>query len=86
MTSSPCPIPRALSDNRRASVPELHEIAYLASLPKAPNNYHPINNYENAFERRNWVIDRMFKNGFINKRKLTFKAKPINTYKRTNNI
>ena len=28
MTSSPCPIPRALSDNRRASVPELHEIAY----------------------------------------------------------
>jgi len=41
------------------------EIAYLASLPKAPNNYHPFRQRERAIERRNWVIDRMAEAGFI---------------------
>ena len=31
------------------------EAAYLASLPKAPNNYHPFRQRERAIERRNWV-------------------------------
>ncbi|MAP24387.1 MAG: penicillin-binding protein [Rickettsiales bacterium] len=35
------------------------ETAYLASLPKAPNNYHPIRNKQAAIARRNWVISRM---------------------------
>ncbi len=35
------------------------EAAYLAALPKAPNNYHPINRYEDAISRRDWVISRM---------------------------
>ena len=35
------------------------ETAYLASLPKAPNNYHPIRNKDSAIARRNWVISRM---------------------------
>ena len=43
----------------------LPEMAYLAALPKAPNNYHPINKPENAIERRNWVLERMLSNGFI---------------------
>ena len=43
----------------------LPEMAYLAALPKAPNNYHPINKPENAIERRNWVLDQMLSNGFI---------------------
>jgi len=43
---------------------ELHEAAYLAALPKAPNNYHPFRNTERAIGRRNWVIDRMVENGF----------------------
>ncbi len=43
----------------------LPEMAYLAALPKAPNNYHPINKPENAIDRRNWVLDRMMANGFI---------------------
>ncbi|MGC1892341.1 MAG: transglycosylase domain-containing protein, partial [Pseudolabrys sp.] len=30
------------------------EAAYLASLPKAPNNYHPFRQRERAIERRNW--------------------------------
>jgi penicillin-binding protein 1A len=43
----------------------LAEMAYLAALPKAPNNYHPHRHGERALERRNWVLDRMLENGFI---------------------
>ena len=43
----------------------LHEVAYLAALPKAPNNYHPFRHTEKAIERRNWVIDRMVENGYV---------------------
>jgi penicillin-binding protein 1A len=41
------------------------EAAYLAALPKAPNNYHPTRRYDAAVERRNWVIDRMAEEGFV---------------------
>ena len=41
------------------------ETAYLAGLPKAPSNYHPVRNYRRAIERRNWVIERMAENQFI---------------------
>ena len=61
---------------------ELHEIAFLAALPKAPNNYNPKKNYIKALDRRNWVIDRMFANGFIKKEDLQYKKKPLEVYKR----
>jgi penicillin-binding protein 1A len=41
------------------------DAAYLAALPKAPNNYHPFRQRERAIERRNWVIDQMAQDGFI---------------------
>jgi len=41
------------------------EAAYLASLPKAPSNYHPFRQRERAIERRNWVLDRMAEAGFV---------------------
>ena len=41
------------------------QVAYLAALPKAPNNYHPIRNREAAIERRDWVIGRMEEDGYI---------------------
>jgi penicillin-binding protein 1A len=41
------------------------EAAYLAALPKAPNNYNPFRQRERAIERRNWVIDRMAETGAI---------------------
>jgi len=41
------------------------EAAYLAALPKAPNNYHPFRARDRALERRNWVIDQMAADGFI---------------------
>ena len=61
---------------------ELHEIAFLAALPKAPNNYNPKTNYLKAMDRRNWVIDRMYANKFIKKKDLEYKYKPIEVYKR----
>ena len=42
------------------------EVAYLAALPKAPNNYHPIRKRRAAVTRRNWVIGRMYEEGYIN--------------------
>jgi penicillin-binding protein 1A len=41
------------------------EVAYLAALPKAPNNYHPVRKYDAAVSRRNWVIRRMMEDGYI---------------------
>src|SRR5690606_11468160 len=41
------------------------EAAFLAALPKAPNNYDPVRKYDAAIERRDWVLDRMFEDGRI---------------------
>jgi penicillin-binding protein 1A len=43
----------------------LQEAAYLAALPKAPNNYHPFDDTDAAIARRNWIIDRMIENGYV---------------------
>ncbi|KKJ78515.1 penicillin-binding protein [Kiloniella litopenaei] len=43
------------------------EAAYLAALPKAPSNYHPVRRHDAALARRNWVIGRMLENGKITK-------------------
>jgi len=41
------------------------EAAMLAGLPKAPSSYNPIANPERARKRQQYIIDRMFENGFI---------------------
>ncbi|OLP55428.1 penicillin-binding protein [Rhizobium rhizosphaerae] len=41
------------------------ETAYLAGLPKGPNNYHPFRREEAALNRRNYVIKRMVEDGYI---------------------
>ena len=61
---------------------QLHEIAFLASLPKAPNNYNPKKNYYKAIDRRNWVIDRMYVNDFITREELDYKNEPIEVFER----
>ncbi len=43
----------------------LAEAAFLASLPKAPNNYNPVRFPEAARARRDWVIGRMAEDGHI---------------------
>ncbi len=51
----------------RKSIGELtiEEAAYLAALPKGPNNYHPFRQTQAALDRRNWVIKQMIENGYI---------------------
>ncbi|MEK9684150.1 MAG: penicillin-binding protein 1A [Rhodospirillaceae bacterium] len=42
------------------------EIAFIAGLPKAPNNYHPNRNRKAALARRDYVIGRMLADKYIN--------------------
>lgn len=41
------------------------QMAYLAALPKAPHNYHPVRHHDRAVGRRNWVLSRMHILGHI---------------------
>ena len=41
------------------------EAAYLAGLPKGPNNYNPFRQRDRAIERRNYVIDRMVEDQYV---------------------
>lgn len=41
------------------------ETAFLAALPKAPGNYHPIRHPNAAKGRRDWVVNRMLEDGVI---------------------
>ena len=41
------------------------ETAFLAGLPKGPNNYNPFRRHDEAVARRNYVIERMVDDGFI---------------------
>ena len=61
---------------KRQSLNELDisEAAFLAALPKAPNNYHPIRKKKAALGRRNWVIKRLLQERIITKEQAT-KAK-----------
>ncbi len=43
----------------------VEEAAFLAALPKAPNNYNPSRNYQAAVNRRNYVLGRMVEDGHI---------------------
>ena len=43
----------------------LSEMAMLAAMPKAPSTINPFRNYNRAIQRRNWVLSRMFEDGYI---------------------
>jgi penicillin-binding protein 1A len=43
----------------------LNESAVLASLPKAPSKFNPERNYKRAFSRKNYVLGRMYDDGYI---------------------
>lgn len=66
----------------------IDEAAYLAALPKAPNNYHPVRKHDAALSRRNWVISRMAINNFITESQAELaQAKPLVTKtKRDNDV
>ena len=43
----------------------IDEAAFLATLPKAPSKYNPKTNYKRVLGRRNWVLNQMYKNGYL---------------------
>ena len=42
-----------------------HEAAFLAALPKAPSDYHPVRAKDRLLQRRNFVLREMQENGYI---------------------
>ncbi|WP_089268440.1 penicillin-binding protein 1A [Jannaschia aquimarina] len=58
----------------------LEEAAYLAVLPKAPSDYHPVRQTERAIGRRNFVLREMWENGYISREEMeTAREKPLLT-------
>jgi penicillin-binding protein 1A len=56
----------------------LHEMAFLAILPKAPERYGRAKNADLALSRRNWVLGEMRANGWITDTQLaTARAQPL---------
>ncbi len=51
--------------NKELSELSVEEAAYLAALPKAPNNYHPFRKPKEATIRRDWIVDQMADVGYI---------------------
>ena len=44
---------------------EPHEAAMLASMPKAPSDFHPVRQKERLLDRRNFVLREMWENGYL---------------------
>jgi penicillin-binding protein 1A len=64
----------------------LADATFLAGLPKAPNNYHPIRKPVAAKQRRDYVIGRMLEDGFISKTEAErAMLQPIEVTERTGN-
>ena len=67
---------------------DIAEAALLASLPKAPSKYNPYKKNNLAIKRKDWVLNRMYDNKFINKttlikekkRKILLKKKKITLF------
>ncbi len=64
--------------NKPLSDLTLEEAAFLAALPKGPENYNPYRSYAAAVERRNYVIQQMVENGYVTRDAgEAAKAKPL---------
>ena len=63
----------------------ISEAAFLAALPKAPNNYNPLKNSSGARARRDWVIARMLEDEAITfEEARQARAKPLYVRSRDN--
>ena len=51
------------------------EAALLATLPKAPSLYNPYRSLSAATKRKDWVLERMFENNFLNKNEYALAVK-----------
>ena len=67
----------------------INEAALLATLPKAPSAYNPYKNFNSALKRKNWVLERMYENKYINenlyknllKKPILLKKRKLDFYK-----
>mgnify|MGYP002783788383 CR=1 FL=1 len=48
---------------------ELHEMAFLAALPKAPERYSRAEHERAAIARRNWILDEMVSNEWVSRQR-----------------
>ena len=46
---------------------DLAEMAYLAALPKGPDNYQPVTHKAAAIARRNWILGQMIELGWVSR-------------------
>ncbi len=51
--------------NKSLSELTVEEAAYLAVLPKAPSRYDPVSQKDRSIARRNFILEEMFENGYI---------------------
>ncbi|WP_415920346.1 penicillin-binding protein 1A [Tateyamaria sp. SN6-1] len=51
--------------NKKLSDLAPHEAAFLASLPKAPSDFHPVRRKDRLLSRRNFVLKEMMENGYL---------------------
>ncbi|MCI4662979.1 MAG: transglycosylase domain-containing protein [Neomegalonema sp.] len=59
---------------------EPHEAAFIAALPKAPSDIHPVHKPEKALDRRNYVLKEMRENGYLDEQQYqTALAQPLVT-------
>ena len=56
--------------NKHASELTLEEAIILAGIPKNPSNFNPISNYENAINRKNYVLNQMYIQKYISNEEL----------------
>lgn len=75
--------------NKSLSQLSISECAYLASLPKAPGNFSSLTYKKRLLERKNWVLKRMYEDGYITKKQLkkelTDTLEKISIYKKKKN-
>lgn len=58
----------------------LEQVAYLAALPQAPSRFHPVDDYERAINRRDYVLREMYENGYITREQMeTAQASALET-------
>ncbi|GAB5445802.1 penicillin-binding protein 1A [Gymnodinialimonas sp.] len=58
----------------------LEQVAYLAALPQAPSRFHPVDDYERAIIRRDYVLREMYENGYVTREEMeAAQASPLET-------
>ncbi|QGX98646.1 PBP1A family penicillin-binding protein [Roseovarius faecimaris] len=55
-----------------------HEAAFLATMPKAPSDYHPVRQKDRLQARRDFVLEEMMENGYLTREQYEYEvAQPV---------